>query len=117
MKYIKLFENKNYSQIDYKEYSEYNNFVIRFTKDDIRFIKKSLKSNLSFDKKVFKISLNKELDEIYINGNYIIFYINKIYDDYFIVYYNTISNNSRSFFKCDQLSGLKLLITKLIKNE
>jgi len=122
MRYLKLFENESYTitkRIDYFEFlkildDNILNKLSSFFKDSLLMYQNktsfvSHPKSTFFCKKISPIGCN--YDYILIQNFYIDFYIYRLSDDYYYVQFFDSKGNC-SYYKCDQLSGLKKCIKK-----
>ena len=116
MKYIKLFENK-YEQISCEKYIIFFANILTINEKEMIEIEKILssfkKSEISLHRQVITFKYDK-YDRFSTNIT-----IYKLEDDYYLVRVKplTIGGDSpnRSYYKCDQLLGLKEIILKYSK--
>jgi len=106
MKYLKLFEDKEYEEIKSDDY--YNNYTkLTLDKDVINKIS-SILTKYELSKNSSKNILNYDSKK---GGSYISIFL--IEDDYYFLHF--LVGKSHYYYKCDQLNGLKRILNK-IKN-
>lgn len=108
MRYLKLFEGKNYNIISREEYNKVKFYKINDeVKDKIIKKLKSLfnEENIQISSCIWGILVKLMMDKITIK--YLI-EIRALNDDYFYVLYRNV------YYKCDQISGLSSCIKMLL---
>ena len=107
MKYIKLFESKEFIELDNIEYDKLRDHI-HFTEKDIEHIKKFLHPK---NMKIYfgRIEIKKHDNKHHYNMD-----ISKLPDDYFIVKIFNYKLNIVNMCKCDQINGLKKALTNYL---